>query len=152
MYLVGDKVCVRDQKLGDSLRDMVWQDDSEIAELNPMTTASSVCIVEVFSIDALSALGGQHIGSCTLSYQTLDDVQLGIKIGEKNYWNKGYGTEAMNLLIDCLLTRVPTSHIWLKVLPWNVRAIRCYEKCGFMMTRRLALDGHDFIVMERRKT
>jgi RimJ/RimL family protein N-acetyltransferase len=54
-----------------------------------------------------------------------------IVIGEKKYWNKGYGAEAIKLLID-KAKKMRISKIYLEVRPNNLRAVRVYEKCGFI--------------------
>jgi RimJ/RimL family protein N-acetyltransferase len=53
-----------------------------------------------------------------------------IIIGEKECWNKGYGTEAIKQLIKKAKSK-NISKIYLEVRPNNLRAIRAYEKCGF---------------------
>ncbi len=79
---------------------------------------------------------------------TPEDIQFGIRIGNKDYWGKGYGTEVVELLVDYWHYNLGIKRLWLKVLPTNLRAIRCYEKCGFEQAGRLLLDGYDFVVME----
>lgn len=59
-------------------------------------------------------------------------AQLRITIGNPDAWGKGYGTEAVALIIRHALTNLGLTEIWLKVLPENVRAIKTYEKNGFM--------------------
>jgi RimJ/RimL family protein N-acetyltransferase len=73
------------------------------------------------------------IGNC--GFVTTDEVQrkaeVGIVIGEKDYLGKGYGTEAMNLLLDFGFNIRNLHSIRLLVYSYNERAIKCYEKCGF---------------------
>ena len=56
---------------------------------------------------------------------------LGIAIHDETYWNRGYGTEAVALLVDGVFLTRPIVRIELSVLPDNDRAIRCYERAGF---------------------
>jgi RimJ/RimL family protein N-acetyltransferase len=58
-------------------------------------------------------------------------AEAGIFIGEKSYWNKGYGEEAMRLLLDYAFNILNLNHIMLSVYAFNTRAIRCYRKIGF---------------------
>jgi len=58
-------------------------------------------------------------------------AELGIFIGEKDYWNKGYGTEVINLLLDYAFNILNLNNIMLKVHSFNKRAVKCYKKCGF---------------------
>jgi len=61
-----------------------------------------------------------------------------IIIGEKEYWNRGYGTEAIKQLVKKAKSKGIVK-IYLEVRPSNLRAIRAYEKCGF---RRVRLIKH----------
>jgi len=56
---------------------------------------------------------------------------LGIGIGERENWGKGYGTEAMNLLLRLVFLEWNLHRVSLSVLGYNARAIRSYEKAGF---------------------
>lgn len=54
-----------------------------------------------------------------------------IDIGEKDYWGKGYATEAMRLLLDYGFLEMNLHRIYLKVFSFNKKAIKLYEKMGF---------------------
>ena len=56
---------------------------------------------------------------------------LGIFIGNKNYWSKGYGTEAIQLILDFGFNNLNLNNIDLALMEFNQRALKCYEKCGF---------------------
>lgn len=146
MNVSGKKVRLRDRRYEDSAREGMWELDSQVRALDP--GAGTVFSSRKYSIETLD---GQHIGSCALYNMTETQVQLGIRIGDRNYWGGGYGTEAVRLLVSyCFLTsRIDT--IWLKVLPDNTRAIKSYEKCGFVHTGKLALNGYAFTTMEIRR-
>jgi RimJ/RimL family protein N-acetyltransferase len=58
-------------------------------------------------------------------------AEIGIFIGEKAAWNKGYGTEAMRLMVDYGFNNLNLNRIYLRVFETNPRGIRCYEKAGF---------------------
>lgn len=63
--------------------------------------------------------------------------RLGIFIGEAEYRSNGYGTEAINLILEYGFHYLNLNSIQLKVYEFNQRAITCYEKCGFQeMGRR----------------
>lgn len=80
----------------------------------------------------------QLIGSCSLfDLDHLDrKAELGIMIGEKSCWNKGYGFEAIKLLLDYGFNILNLNNIYLKVFEYNKRAIACYRKVGFMISGR----------------
>ena len=100
-----------------------------------------------FSIDAI---GGKHIGNCT--YYNLDksakQVEIGIMIGNPDYWAKGYGSEAVGLLIEYIFRETGLERVYLHTLDWNTRAQKSFRKCGFVPCGRRRRDGYDFIVME----
>ncbi len=58
--------------------------------------------------------------------------EIGISIGEKSYWNKGYGTESLKLLLNYGFQTVGSNRIWLRVYESNERGIRAYIKAGFV--------------------
>lgn len=57
--------------------------------------------------------------------------ELGIFIGEKAYWGKGYGTEAVKLMLKLAFEDLNLHKVYLDVYDFNKRAIKSYEKCGF---------------------
>jgi RimJ/RimL family protein N-acetyltransferase len=81
----------------------------------------------------IMTLDGQPIGTCGLMGMTPIDrsAELGILIGEKGYWGKGYGTDAVLTLCAFGFTQLNLHRIALGVFPFNTRGIACYEKCGF---------------------
>lgn len=64
-------------------------------------------------------------------------AECGIMIGEKGYWNQGYGTESITLLLKHGFETLNLHRIMLQVYEDNPRAIRCYEKAGFVHEGRL---------------
>jgi diamine N-acetyltransferase len=82
------------------------------------------------------------IGDC--GFHNLDYrcrlAEVGIAIGEKAYWNKGYGTEAMRLLVEHGFGTLNLNRIFLNVYATNLGAIRSYEKVGFIHEGRLRQD------------
>lgn len=59
-------------------------------------------------------------------------AELGIFIGEVDEWGKGYGTDAVNALVDFGFAELRLERIWLNVWTENVAARRAYEKAGFV--------------------
>ena len=57
--------------------------------------------------------------------------QLGIGIGDSRYHGRGYGTEAVALLLDYVFRELNLYRIELTVFGYNASAIRIYEKLGF---------------------
>lgn len=59
------------------------------------------------------------------------EAELRIRIGEKKYWNKGYGTLALQEILQRAFYHFKLEYIYLRVYAFNSRAIHCYEKVGF---------------------
>ena len=59
-------------------------------------------------------------------------AEVGIMIGDKSVWNQGYGTEVMALLLRHGFQTLNLNRICLRVYDNNKRAIRTYEKAGFV--------------------
>ncbi|MBQ2938341.1 MAG: GNAT family N-acetyltransferase [Clostridia bacterium] len=58
-------------------------------------------------------------------------AELGIFIGDKEYREKGYGTEAIRLILDYGFNYLNLNNIKLDLMEFNKRALACYKKCGF---------------------
>lgn len=65
------------------------------------------------------------------------DAWVGIGIGSRDDWSKGYGTEAMRLALRYAFTELNVHRVSLDVFSYNPRAIRSYEKAGFRYEGRL---------------
>ncbi len=88
---------------------------------------------------AIETKDGVHIGTVNF-HQTLPEdrrASLGIMIGEKEYWSKGYGTDAMRTLLRFGFEEMNLHRIELTVHAGNERALACYRKCGFVEEVRL---------------
>lgn len=64
-------------------------------------------------------------------------AELGIMIGDKSEWSKGYGSEAMTLLLRHCFETLNLNRAFLRVYTGNIRAVRSYEKAGFVLEGRL---------------
>ena len=79
-----------------------------------------------------------YIGGCGINKIDWNNsnCEVGIFLG-KEFWNKGYGTDAMQVLIDFIFNNTSLNKIGLFVYEFNKRAIKSYEKCGFKIEGRL---------------
>jgi RimJ/RimL family protein N-acetyltransferase len=62
---------------------------------------------------------------------------VGLGIGDRNDWGKGYGTDAMKIILRFAFTELNLRRVTLTVFEYNPRAIRSYEKVGFRHEGRL---------------
>lgn len=65
---------------------------------------------------------------------------VGIGIGEREFWGKGYGTDAMRLVLRYAFTEVNLRRVSLALHSYNERALRSYEKAGFRLEGRTRSD------------
>jgi RimJ/RimL family protein N-acetyltransferase len=61
---------------------------------------------------------------------------MGIQIGEREFWGKGYGTDALQVLLRYGFDELNLQRVSLSFLEGNARAMRSYEKCGFRLEGR----------------
>jgi RimJ/RimL family protein N-acetyltransferase len=59
-------------------------------------------------------------------------VEIDIVIGETEYWDRGYGTDAIRAFLGCLFGEMGLHRVWILPSVSNPRAVRCYEKAGFV--------------------
>ena len=81
---------------------------------------------------------GHPIGNIGFNHLTYNNRHgtIGIMIGEKGFWNRGYGTDAMRTLMRFGFEELGLIRIELRVDSMNERAIACYKKCGFVVEGR----------------
>jgi RimJ/RimL family protein N-acetyltransferase len=86
-----------------------------------------------FSIETLE--GAEYLGGCGLNSVDWKNskVEVGIFIGNKDYLGRGYGTDAMKVLIAFIFNEMNIRKINLNVYSFNERAIKSYKKCGFVV-------------------
>ena len=161
--IIGSKIILRDKKLADAQDDYAWQTDAELAQLDaaPSLAISFSRYIEDYVSElryssptryrfAIETLDGEHIGNCT--YYGINEVdgeaELGIMIGNRDYWDKGYGSDVVTTLLSYIFCRTNLKRIYLKTLDSNHRAHRCFQKCGFTPYGHLIKDGFNFVLME----
>ncbi len=116
--------------------------DPEIAEWNgsrplkmPLWLFKRVVMGEVSRGDRLG-FGildekGEWLGTVELYELTRSEATLGILIGAKDRWGKGYGTEAVRAVLEYAFTRMSIKKVKLRTYKHNQRAQRAFEKSGF---------------------
>jgi RimJ/RimL family protein N-acetyltransferase len=130
---------------------MAWTDEEKFFEDNARRPQAE----RVMAIDIQDGEGWRHIGNCGV--HNIDwrvrSAELGIMIGDKSAWNQGFGTETMRLLLRHGFETLNLNRIALDVYDTNPRAIRSYEKAGFVLEGRkrqaMFKNGHyiDVLVM-----
>ena len=159
----GVKVRIRDKRETDIRNEYSWRIDPELSRLDA-TRPMTMSYEDFFRYSreemqfpnyrskrlAVETLEGIHIGN--IMYYDLDmrsrQAELGIMIGDKEYWSSGYGTDTVNTLLRHLFTTLELDKVYLHTLSWNYRAQASFNKSGFKSVRDVKRGGQDFILME----
>ena len=77
----------------------------------------------------------EHIGNIKIDFhdKKANVSELGLLIGNKNYWGKGVGFEACKLAINYGFTNMGLRKLYLAVYENNLNAKKLYEKLGFKL-------------------
>jgi len=82
---------------------------------------------------AIDTLDGSLVGSTELRLTLrADRAEMGIAIHDKTRWSEGLGTDAVRLVVDYAFEELNLNRVELTTDEDNVRALRCYEKVGFV--------------------
>mgnify|MGYP001429137024 CR=1 FL=1 len=160
----GVKVVLRPKRIEDAFHDYQWRIDPELSKLDA-TFPLRIRYKEFvrFSLDeieypsrrsrrlAIDTKDGVHIGNCM--YYDLDErrgqTELGIMIGDRDYWDGGYGTDAVVTLVGHIFKTISSiNKVYLHTLEWNSRARKSFAKAGFVEVREVKRDGQNFVLME----
>lgn len=161
--LRGRKVVLREKRLDDAANDYAWRCDDELAGLDatPALRHPFAEFLAEYTQElrypsprrrrfAIENLEGKHIGN--LMYYDIDEgkgqAELGIMIGDRDHWNRGFGTDAITTLLEHIFSTTTLERIYLNTLDWNLRAQRCFEKCGFIPCGRAKRYNGTFVIME----
>ncbi|MBQ9659294.1 MAG: GNAT family N-acetyltransferase [Clostridia bacterium] len=147
--LLGDRIYLSPRSIEDVEKFTEWMNDFEVTDYtgrsgqimslegerkylqedsNPEATFS------IITLDEDKLIG-------TVGLERIDHMNrtatLGSFIGDKEYLSKGYGTEAIRLLLDYGFNYMNLHSIKLHLMSFNERALKCYKKCGFKETGRI---------------
>jgi RimJ/RimL family protein N-acetyltransferase len=142
-----------------------WHRDSEfvrLADSNPVQLSSEKKIKEWaekrfekglqpdrYSFTVRTLAEDKLIGFFGLGINLIHkEAWVGIGIGEREFWGKGYGTDMMKLCLQYVFTELCVERVSLGLHEYNPRALRSYEKCGFRLEGRTRKD----IMREGRRT
>ena len=148
--LVGETVVLRRHRPENLAAFRRWYSDVEVARLTryrdgPMRPdeIDRFFTARVLGIDSLTLAvhlraKDRLIGSCAFSQLDGDNgsALFHITIGEKDLWGRGYGTEATRLMLAHAFMSMGLHRVSLAVFAFNERAIRSYEKVGFVVEGR----------------
>ncbi len=162
--IFGERVRLRRIERGDLPRFVEWLNDPEVREHLSLGYPLSLAheeewfegtlrqepAAQPFAIDARGSPPGAepaewlHIG--TGGFHAVDwrnrSAELGIALGRRDCWGKGYGSDAVRTLCRWGFAELNLHRVHLKVYEDNPRGIACYEKAGFRQEGRLRHDRY----------
>lgn len=149
----------------DLMRNYAWGNDPDLIRLTGMSPyPKSSWEMEKWyeatvnnpngKIYAIKTRDGDYLGNIELS--AIDwragKGEIGLIIGQKEYWSQGYGEEAIRVLLRLAFNEMNLIRVTANVLVHNQRARHTFEKCGFVLegTARKAFyqDGRHWDVLQ----
>ena len=167
IILVGRKTIVRPKTIEDLKNDYRWRIDPELSDLDATVPINltyeqfqRISINEIekpspwsvkFSIDNKKNL---HIGNCMFYdiNRWNNSCEYGIMIGNKKYWNSGYGADATLNTLYYIFNQTDITKIYLHTLTENIRAQNSFKKAGFNFKKIVKKGSHEFHFMEIDKS
>lgn len=163
-YLFGERIRLRAAEQTDISTFVRWVNDPEVTENLMLHFPISRSEEDNWYLDMLQKPAAEHVfvieikqeikvGETNETWKAIGNIQfhdiswrvrkteIGIMIGEKDQWNKGFGTEAMKVMCKFGFETLNFNRIWLQVYEKNLRGIRSYEKAGFKKEGRFR-QGH----------
>ena len=146
--LKGEKVVLRPVRRTDIEYFLKWMNDTEVTQYLsmylPMTEMAEEKFIEglgtanagkdaMFFIEAIKGDVNKPIGCVSLDkiHPKNHHAVFGIAIGEKDYWSKGYGTEAARLIIRYGFDQLNLHRINSFAFAFNERSLRLHLRVGF---------------------
>jgi len=160
--ILGHKTIIRAKSKDDIRNDFCWRVDRELSELdatlpinlsfeqferisiNDLSKSSQWS--EKFSIDNLDK---EHIGNC-MFYDVNrweKSCEFGIMIGNKSFWNGGYGSDATVSMLYYIFKETEIENVYLHTLATNIRAQKAFKKAGFDSPKHVKKGRYEFIKM-----
>lgn len=155
MKIEGQKVVLKPMQKQDLPTFVLWFQDEDIKRFTIMRSPTLEEELkwydqiqanpneEVFSVFLKEA--NKLIGNCAYHFNQKREDEftgecfLGLAIGEKAEWGRGYGTDALTTLVNFLYHKFKVDSIYLTVDTLNKAAQCCYEKCGFKVVKKQAV-------------
>ncbi len=144
--IVGERVRLRATRKDDLPTFVEWFSDPEVRRYLDMHLPFSMAQEERWFEQLQDRLEKQEIvmltietekGACIGNISLFDinwkdrHAELGITIGDKDHWDRGYGSDAVRTMLRLAFDEMNLHRVFLRVHEDNTRGIRCYQKAGF---------------------
>ena len=130
--IYGSLVCLKRLNPADQKQINVWNKDSEVSQYREIYQLKAKKLSHIgFGIyDQESSKLIGDIGISLIDPKN-KHAEIGMTIGDKSYWGKGYGTDLVKTILNFCFKILDLNKVYLDVWEENKRAIDCYLKCGF---------------------
>lgn len=108
-------------------------------QLSDLPPAEKPLAIEILDGENWKLVGNSSFHNISMNNRS---AEVGLLIGDKKEWNKGYGTETMQILLKHGFETLNLNRIFLRVYENNPAAIRAYEKAGFIHEGRMRQDRY----------
>ncbi|MDQ6660350.1 MAG: GNAT family N-acetyltransferase [Chloroflexota bacterium] len=146
MYLHGERVYLRRPKMEDASKVFQWERDDEVWKYDPKRPYSKTMteFLPLFERNYVRGNGRQywfiiedeqHAPLGTITYFNIDyrlgHVEVGLGLGEKASWGKGYGSEAIRTLVHYLFTMPGLVRVYAETAIANIPSRHAFTKANF---------------------
>lgn len=164
--LQGRLVRLRAREPADAERAFIWINDREVARFLILRYPQSVeeerewlrstPRAGFFGVHlAIETNDGVHIGNIDLRNVHPENrtAELGVMVGDKRYWSRGYGSDAVRTLTRFAFGMMNLQRVHLQTYEYNIRAQHAFAKAGYKeegrLRRHLFVDGRywDVVLM-----
>lgn len=167
--LRGERIFLRRPTMEDASRIFDWERDDEVWRYDPHRPFSNSLadFLPTFERNYVQGNGRQfwliiedehHIPIGTITYFNLDyrigQVEIGLGLGDKTRWGKGYGTEAIRTLVQYLFTLPGLNRVYAETALANHPSRRAFAKVGFTEVGQIydpRNSGTPWVLLEIRK-
>jgi RimJ/RimL family protein N-acetyltransferase len=167
--LRGERITLRRPTMNDAAKIFHWERDDEVWRYDPHRPFSSSMMefLPIFERNYVRGNGRQfwfiieneqHTPIGTITYFNIDyrlgQVEIGLGLGDKTCWGKGYGPEAIRTLVKYLFSRPGLSRIYAETANANHPSRRAFTKANFVEVSQIydpRSSGEPWVLLEIRK-
>lgn len=130
--IIGNMVILKSLTSEEKKQGEIWDEDHEVSKFREVGGIKNKKMKSL-NFGIYDKITPKLIGSIGISSIDLGNkhAEIGMAIGDKNYWGKGYGTDTVKVILSYCFRELGLNKVYLDVWEENKRAIGCYLKCGF---------------------